>query len=110
MKPAEAIALQVMPAEHPYFPYNTDLVKPKLEGSTSMPSVSVTSADFQKNFGRYRETAIREAVTITNHGRDSFKFTYAGFVGQLAAAGVRVSMDGKGRFLDNISSSGFGAA
>lgn len=36
-----------------------------------MPHVSVTSAEFQKNFGRYRETAIREAVTITNHGRDS---------------------------------------
>ena len=36
-----------------------------------MPNVSVTSAEFQKNFGRYRETAIREAVTITNHGRDS---------------------------------------
>ena len=36
-----------------------------------MPKISVTSAEFQKNFGRYRETAIREAVTITNHGRDS---------------------------------------
>ncbi len=24
-----------------------------------------------KTFGRYRETAIREAVAITNHGRDS---------------------------------------
>lgn len=36
-----------------------------------MPKVSVTSAEFQRNFGRYRETAIREAVTITNHGRDS---------------------------------------
>lgn len=36
-----------------------------------MPHVSVTSAEFQRNFGRYRETAIREAVTITNHGRDS---------------------------------------
>ena len=36
-----------------------------------MPKVSVTSAEFQKNFGRYREAAIRGAVTITNHGRDS---------------------------------------
>jgi prevent-host-death family protein len=36
-----------------------------------MPNVKVTSAEFQKNFGRYREAAIREAVTITNHGRDS---------------------------------------
>jgi len=30
------------------------------------------------------------------------QFTSAGFVGQLEAAGVRISMDGKGRFLDNI--------
>ena len=36
-----------------------------------MTRVSVTSAEFQKNFGRYREAAIREAVSITNHGRDS---------------------------------------
>ena len=36
-----------------------------------MPKVSVTSAEFQKSFGRYREAAIREAVFITNHGRDS---------------------------------------
>jgi prevent-host-death family protein len=36
-----------------------------------MPNVSITSAEFQKNFGRYREAAIREPVTITNHGRES---------------------------------------
>ena len=36
-----------------------------------MTKVSVTSAEFQRNFGRYREAAIREAVTITNHGRES---------------------------------------
>ena len=36
-----------------------------------MPETSVTSAEFQKNFGRYKEIAIREPVTITNHGRDS---------------------------------------
>lgn len=34
-------------------------------------SVSVSSAEFQKAFGRYREKALREPVTITNHGRDS---------------------------------------
>jgi prevent-host-death family protein len=33
--------------------------------------VSVTSAEFQKGFGRYREVAQREPVTITNHGRES---------------------------------------
>ena len=30
------------------------------------------------------------------------QFTSAGFVDELEAAGVRISMDGKGRFLDNI--------
>jgi prevent-host-death family protein len=36
-----------------------------------MPNLSVSSAEFQKGFGRYREAALREPVTITNHGRDS---------------------------------------
>jgi len=30
----------------------------------------VTSAEFQREFGRYRALAQREAVVITNHGRD----------------------------------------
>ena len=33
--------------------------------------VSITFAEFQKSFGRYREVAQREPVTITNHGRES---------------------------------------
>jgi len=49
-------------------PYSPDILR---LGGAAMPNVSVTSAEFQKNFGRYREAAIREAVTITNHGRDS---------------------------------------
>jgi prevent-host-death family protein len=36
-----------------------------------MSDASVTSAAFQKNFGRYREVAIREPLIITNHGRES---------------------------------------
>lgn len=36
---------------------------------TSM--ISVTSAEFQKSFGRYREVAQREPVAITAYGRDS---------------------------------------
>jgi prevent-host-death family protein len=31
---------------------------------------SVTSADFQRGFGRYREVAQREPVVITSHGRE----------------------------------------
>ena len=31
----------------------------------------VSSADLQRHFGRYRDVALREPVTITTHGRDS---------------------------------------
>ncbi len=34
-------------------------------------SKTVTSAEFQKAFGRYREIALAEPVSITNHGRES---------------------------------------
>lgn len=51
--------------------------------------------------------AVQEA--LVNHGRPEIfntdqgvQFTSAGFVDELEAAGVRISMDGKGRFLDNI--------
>jgi putative transposase len=51
--------------------------------------------------------AVREAME--RHGRPTIfntdqgvQFTSAAFVEQLEAAGVRVSMDGKGRYLDNI--------
>ncbi|MGQ0835916.1 MAG: type II toxin-antitoxin system Phd/YefM family antitoxin [Gammaproteobacteria bacterium] len=30
----------------------------------------ITSGEFQREFGRYRALAQREAVVITNHGRD----------------------------------------
>lgn len=33
--------------------------------------VRVSAAEVQKQFGRYTETAQREPVTITKHGRDS---------------------------------------
>lgn len=32
---------------------------------------TVTSAEFQKNFGTYKDAAQRGPVTITNHGRES---------------------------------------
>jgi prevent-host-death family protein len=35
-----------------------------------MSKTKVTSAEFQREFGRYRAIAHREAVTITAHGRD----------------------------------------
>jgi prevent-host-death family protein len=36
-----------------------------------MSDTSVSSTEFQKSFGRIRETALRTPVTITHHGRDS---------------------------------------
>lgn len=33
--------------------------------------VTITAAELQKQFGRYREVAIREPVSITHHGRES---------------------------------------
>ena len=37
----------------------------------SISSLSISSAEFQKAFGRIREAALKEPVTITHHGRDS---------------------------------------
>ena len=33
--------------------------------------VTVTGAELQKRFGRYRDLALREPVTVTHHGRES---------------------------------------
>lgn len=33
--------------------------------------VIVTAAELQKQFGRYRDTALREPVSVTHHGRES---------------------------------------
>jgi len=35
-----------------------------------MPRVKVSSGDFLKSYGRFTETALREPVMITSHGRD----------------------------------------
>lgn len=35
-----------------------------------MPNVTVSSAEFLKAYGRVTETALREPVTITSHGRE----------------------------------------
>ena len=33
--------------------------------------VTVTAAELQRQFGRYRDLALREPVSITHHGRES---------------------------------------
>jgi prevent-host-death family protein len=35
-----------------------------------MPNVTVSSGDFLKAYGRISETALREPVSITSHGRE----------------------------------------
>ena len=32
--------------------------------------VKISSVEFQKNFGRYQDAALREPVTVTRNGRD----------------------------------------
>jgi prevent-host-death family protein len=33
--------------------------------------VTITAAELQKQFGRYRDMALREPVAVTHHGRES---------------------------------------
>ena len=33
--------------------------------------ITITAAELQKQFGRYRDAALTEPVSITHHGRDS---------------------------------------
>jgi prevent-host-death family protein len=35
-----------------------------------MAMVKISSAEFQKNFGRYQDVALKEPVTVTRNGRD----------------------------------------
>jgi prevent-host-death family protein len=53
-----------------WIPDNPDNLESSLAGAEEQ-MISVTSAEFQKAFGRYRETAQQEPVTITHHGRES---------------------------------------
>jgi prevent-host-death family protein len=32
--------------------------------------ITITSAEFQRNFGRYQDAALKEPVTITHNGRE----------------------------------------
>ena len=51
--------------------------------------VTVTSAEMQKQFGRYREIAQREPVSITNHGRESLVMISADEFKRLKALDTR---------------------
>ncbi len=51
--------------------------------------VKITSAEAQKQFGRYGEIAQREPVSITNHGRDSLVLLSATEYARLKALDTR---------------------
>ncbi|MEP3280479.1 MAG: type II toxin-antitoxin system Phd/YefM family antitoxin [Stappiaceae bacterium] len=50
---------------------------------------TVTSAELQKNFGRYGEIAQREPVMVTNHGRESLVLLSADAYRRLATLDTR---------------------
>lgn len=51
--------------------------------------VTITSAEFQKNFGRYKEAAQRGPVSVTSHGRESLVVLSAEEYRRLAALDTR---------------------
>ena len=51
--------------------------------------VTVTSAEMQKQFGRFRDIAQREPVTVTNHGRESLVMLSADEFKRLKALDTR---------------------
>ena len=52
----------------------------------------VTSSEFQKGYGKYSSLAKREAVTITNHGRDELVVLDAEEYARLQRLDDRVAM------------------
>ena len=55
-----------------------------------MAHLKISSAVFQKGFGRYREAALKAPITITNHGRDSLVLMSASEYDQLRRRERRV--------------------
>lgn len=51
--------------------------------------VTITSAELQRNFGRYKEVAQREPIRITSHGRESLVVLSAEEYRRLAALDTR---------------------
>ena len=51
----------------------------------------VSAAEFQKNFGRYKELAQREAVAVTSHGRESVVLISANEYHRFRALDTRIA-------------------
>jgi prevent-host-death family protein len=50
---------------------------------------TITAAELQKQFGRYREVAMREPVSVTHHGRESLVILSAHEYARLKALDTR---------------------
>jgi prevent-host-death family protein len=51
--------------------------------------VTITAAELQRNFGTYREKALREPVSVTHHGRPSLVVMAADEFDRLKALDTR---------------------
>ena len=72
-----------MIADYPAFRYYAD--NRKLE----QKMVTITAAQFQKQFGRYRDLALKEPVAVTHHGRESLVIVAADEFRRLKAMDTR---------------------
>jgi prevent-host-death family protein len=54
--------------------------------------VSITSAELQRNFGQYREKALREPLSVTHHGRESLVVMSADEFKRLKALDTRQAL------------------
>lgn len=57
-----------------------------------MATTRVSASDFQKEYGRYASLAKRQAVTVTNHGRDELVVLDAAEYERLRRLDSRVAM------------------
>ena len=54
--------------------------------------VTVTAAELQKQFGRFRDLALREPVSVTHHGRDSLVMLSSDEYNRLKALDTRFAV------------------
>ena len=57
-----------------------------------MATTRVSASEFQKEYGRYASLAKRQAITVTNHGRDELVVLDAAEYERLRRLDTRVAM------------------
>jgi prevent-host-death family protein len=55
--------------------------------------ITITAAELQKQFGRYRDAALTEPVSITHHGRDSIVMMSADEYKRLKALDIEMNTE-----------------